>query len=222
MANAFKVNKKKDYNNRVLGYTHSEFLESVHNPLRTDKQRRASEGQDPCKPTNHICCGLIGINHSHSSGNGLWNYIYISYDNKAYVVFNVLITMLCLVSSYYYASLVGFRYSSGGEIDVNYEIPTIIFESLFLVHMLSTFLLEYKVQGEKIPIRDPFKIWNNYLNTTFPLDLLCLLPLQFITMKRNRQLLFFMIKMLRINKGFSLFDVHDMMVFVKKQYHEKT
>ena len=83
-------------------------------------------------------------------------------------------------------------------------------------------MLEYKVDGEPQPINDPFKIWKNYLNNSFPLDIICLLPLQFVKMKRNRQLLFFLIKMLRIIKGFELFDVHNMMKYVKIEYHKRT
>jgi aromatic ring-opening dioxygenase LigB subunit len=78
------------------------------------------------------------------------------------------------------------------------------------------------VQGEKIPINDPFKIGNNYLYSSFPLDLISLIPLQFIKLKRSRQLLFFMLKMVRLIKGFKLFNVPLMMVKVKKLYNMRT
>lgn len=127
-----------------------------------------------------MCCGLISIGHDHDGNSSFWATIFIRCDNKWYLVFNILVTALCLISSYYYASLVGFRYSSGGEIDVDYELPTLIFEGIFLVHLITQFLLEYRVQGEKLPVNDPFKICINYFNNSFPLDFICVLPLQFI------------------------------------------
>ena len=176
LANSFKTNTNKDYFNRLFGYTHREFVNSVHNPLRKANMCRAAN-KDPCVPENHLLGGLIPIYHSHDGESKLWQIIYIKHDNKLYMMFNVIITMNCLISSYYYASLVGFRYSAGGEIDVDYKGPTLAFEILFLLHMITQFMVEYKVEGEKMPVTDPFKIWTNYLNTSFPLDIVCLLPL---------------------------------------------
>ena len=99
----------------------------------------------------------------------------IHYDSKVYMVFNVLITCLCLISSYYYASLVGFRYSSNGDIDIDFHTTTFVFEGFFLVHFITQFFLEYKKDGE-LPVNDPFSIANNYFNNTLLLDLLCLIP----------------------------------------------
>ena len=42
---------------------------------------------------------------------------------------------------------------------------------------------------------------------SFAVDLICLLPLGTLKMKRNREFLFFIIKMLRLVKGFELFNV---------------
>lgn len=69
--------------------------------------------------------------------------------------------------------------------------------------------MEYRVEGEKTPIRDPAKISMNYINEgTFFLDFFVLLPFELIKLKRKRGDLFYLIKMLRIYKGFELFDVH--------------
>jgi hypothetical protein len=171
------VKPNRDYNNRVFGYTLSEFLGSIHNPYRIQAQRMKSFESTDCVEDNHYCCGLVQSNHNHPSHNGLWDSVYISHDNKLYLFFNMLVTIICLVSSYYYASLVGFRYSAGGEIDVNFKVPTMIMEGIFLLHMITQFFLEFRVQGEKLPVSDPFKIWMNYLYNDYKLDLLCLLPL---------------------------------------------
>jgi hypothetical protein len=42
IANSFKTNKNKDYNQRLFGYTYREFVQSVHNPLRTANMKKAS------------------------------------------------------------------------------------------------------------------------------------------------------------------------------------
>jgi hypothetical protein len=136
IANSFKTNKNKDYDQRLYGYSYKEFVQSVHNPLRTAKMNKASM-KDPCVAENHVCFGFINLNHHHDGDSKFWDMIYIKHDNKAYMAFNVLISINCLVSSYYYASLVGFRYSAGGEIDVNYEVPTMVFEVMFLLHMIT-------------------------------------------------------------------------------------
>jgi hypothetical protein len=41
-------------------------------------------------------------------------------------------------------------------------------------------------------------------------------------MKRRRELLFFLVKMLRLIKGFSLFNVQIVMDFIKTIQYEKT
>ena len=42
---------------------------------------------------------------------------------------------------------------------------------------------------------------------SFTIDLICLLPLTVVPLKRNRELLFFAVKLIRLFKGFSLLDV---------------
>ena len=71
-------------------------------------------------------------------------------------------------------------------------------------------------------IRDPMKICMNYIyEGSFFLDFIVLLPFEYLKLKRKREDLFYLIKMLRIIKGFVLFDVPDMMAFVKAQYQKK-
>jgi hypothetical protein len=101
------------------------------------------------------------------------------------MVFNILITILCLFSSIYYASLVGFRYSSNGEIDVNFKTPALVIELVFLIHLLLQFILEYKEEGDE-PVNDPFKIANHYFYGTFAFDLVALIPFYMLSLKRNR------------------------------------
>jgi hypothetical protein len=81
--------------------------------------------------------------------------------------------------------------------------------------MMTQFSLEYRNEGEKTPIRDPGKIAINYLKKDFALDLLTLIPFFFLNLKRYRENLFYLIKMLRIIKGFNLFDVPRIMAYIK-------
>lgn len=83
----------------------------------------------------------------------------------------------------------------------------IVFESIFLIHCGLSFLVDYKLEGSKVPIRDVSKTSTYYLNTGFKSDFIPLLPMQFIPMFRNRQNLFYAIKLIRITKGLKLYNV---------------
>jgi hypothetical protein len=73
------------------------------------------------------------------------------------------------------------------------------------------------------PVRDIGKIATHYVcQGSFALDFVCLIPLGLSSMKRKRELLFFLVKMLRLIKGFSLFNVQIVMDFIKTIQYEKT
>ena len=61
----------------------------------------------------------------------------------------------------------------------------------------------------------------NYLRNGFLLDIITLIPLNFLNLYRRRNVLFLIIKMLRIYKGFALFDVPRIMAVIKKGYQSK-
>lgn len=93
----------------------------------------------------------------------------------------------------------------------------IIIESFFLIHFLLQFILEYQIEGYP-PVRDISKIAKNYIyQGSFTIDLICLLPLTVVQLRRNRQLLFFIVKLIRLMKGFSLLDVQKLMNSIKKR-----
>jgi hypothetical protein len=135
----------------------------------------------------------------------------------------MIVSANCLCSSYYYGALVGFRYSTENKAFDNSKLITVaVFEGIFFIHFILQFFLEYHIEGEKIAIRDPMKICTNYIyEGSFFLDFIVLIPLEYLDLKRKRQDLFYAVKMLRIIKGFVLFDVPDMMAFVKRQYQKK-
>lgn len=146
----------------------------------------------------------------------------ISSDSKIYILFNLFITILCLVSSYYYGSIAGFRYSLVDTFDMDHFIMQVSFEGIFLIHFIIQFFLDFNEEGKNYPVRDLSKIFfRNVYSHDFPLDLLTLIPLQFYELKNNRHYLFFGIKMLRMIKGLHVFDVNKIMRWVKKKSQQK-
>lgn len=146
----------------------------------------------------------------------------ISLDNSPYLLFNFFVSTLCLFSSYYYGAHLCFRYSEHVQPHADDRIVyELIIECTFGLHMILQFFIEYKPLGEKFPIRNLTLISNNYLRGRFPLDLITILPLQFLELKRNRQHIFYLIKMLRIIRGFHLFDITNIMVFIKDYYKSR-
>jgi hypothetical protein len=62
----------------------------------------------------------------------------------------------------------------------------VIFEAIFLIHCGLKFLVDFTIEGSKIPVRDISKISTHYLNTEFLADIIPIIPLQFIPLFRNR------------------------------------
>jgi hypothetical protein len=114
---------------------------SSSNPLVCARLAHAVEHADDKK--------AIKKGHAHDSAPAdedrskkpwLDNFI-IQGKNPVYIAFNIFICVLCIVSSYYYASFIGFRYQlesdeQGKEETKKMMIAMIIFESFFLVHFL--------------------------------------------------------------------------------------
>jgi hypothetical protein len=92
-----------------------------------------------------------------------------------------------------------------------------VFETIFSVHIILQFFKEFQPDYQIQPERDLYKISLNYLKGDFALDFVTILPLQFFEFKRNRQTLFYMIKCIRISKGFEIYNVQVFM----KVIHEK-
>ena len=88
--------------------------------------------------------------------------VIIGQMNPYYIAYNIFICILCIASSYYYASFIGFRYvydtAERGEM-----IRTmIIFETFFFIHFILQFFLEYQIEGYP-PVRNIAKIAMNYV-----------------------------------------------------------
>lgn len=133
------------------------------------------------------------------------------------------ISAICLLSSYYYGYLACGRY---GETNSNKEednslITTTVIEVFFLIHLLLQFFIEFRPSAEKAPVRDIPKISVHYLQNGFAMDFIPIIPFYAVSLKRKRQDLFYIIKMIRLIKGFNIFDVQNMMTKVKAFYHRK-
>ena len=75
-------------------------------------------------------------------------------------------------------------------------------ETIFGIYMVLQFFKEFQPEDKVIPVRDLYGIAINYFESEFLFDFLPILPLQVLNLKRNRQKLFFLIKCIRIPKGF--------------------
>lgn len=146
---------------------------------------------------------------------GFSDFIIISELNPLYHIFEVLITMLCLVSSYIYAYIAAFRLHQ----DMNqtaYKL-SYIFETMFLIDLILNFFVEYQPEDSKHPVRDMSKIAVHYLQGEFKMDAIPLIPFQFMTMKNNRDSLFFTIKWIRLIKGFKLINIAKIKKLAKQK-----
>ena len=70
--------------------------------------------------------------------------VVIDHESAAYVKFNFLVTICCLLSSYMYVTLAAFRSLDGYPITA---ILVIMFECVFCVHMSVQFITSYDVEG---------------------------------------------------------------------------
>lgn len=131
-----------------------------------------------------------------------------------------MVKVLCLLISYYYGYVACFRYYDGVDQN-NFFIVACMAESVFLVHLLLQFLVEFTPEGSKQPVTDISRISMNYIHGDFAMDVIPLIPFFVVKMPRNRHLLLNIIKMTRIIKGFDLFNVQRINAFVKNYFNYK-
>jgi hypothetical protein len=122
------------------------------------------------------------------------------------------------VSSYYYGYIACFRYHDNHA--EQFIVTASVFEFIFLIHMALQFMVEFTPEGSKVPVTDLSKISMNYINGEFMMDIIPLLPFYVLSFERRRQYIFNIFKMIRINRGFDLFDVRRINTFVKGQFNK--
>ena len=128
-----------------------------------------------------------------------------------YQIFQVCISLLYILSGYFYAYLAAFRDTKFDDYFDHLEILTLVFELLFLMHLVLQF---FKSGEEKVKF---LTIAQKYLSDGFLTDFIPIIPLQLVELKNNRNRLFYLIKLIRMEKGFALFDVDKIMRAIKKE-----
>ena len=137
--------------------------------------------------------------------------IVINRNGTFYKFEQTIISLTALVSCYVYMYMACF-----GREAMGLQIYFVI-ESLFALDMLLTFFVEVQVDGKME--REINLITVNYIKTTFLVDLLPLVPFELILVHMNNSKLFFLLKLIRIRKGYGFLSVQKIISEVKK-YHQ--
>ena len=134
-------------------------------------------------------------------------------SQPAYQIFNLVISLFCIFSGYLYAYLAAFRDSKFDEKYKKLEILALVIEVIFLFHLVIQFFM---AEEEKVKFQ---KIAKDYIADGFWIDFIPIVPIQLINLPNNRHRLFYLIKLVRILKGFALFDVDKILRMVKSKQH---
>ena len=130
----------------------------------------------------------------------------IDHQGPPYMIFNIVTSICCLVSAYIYAFIAAHRV---GEDDPMVIVSNIIFETVFTLDILTNFVLSYTDvgSGSDFPVRDVVKIAKRYFKGRFFWDLLPIIPLQDLPSTNKRSSLFYLVKLIRLQKGFEILNV---------------
>lgn len=143
--------------------------------------------------------------------NWILDNIVISRSNRLYQFEQACITLVSLITGYIYMYMACF-----GTTSLFYQW----FEGFFLFDIVLTFFVEIKV-GDKIE-REINQITLHYFKNEFIMDFLPLLPLELLTLGEFREKHFFLLKVLRIRKGYHLMSIKGIIGEVKKYYQNKS
>lgn len=146
-----------------------------------------------------------------------WELITIDHKGDSYLYYNLFVTMCCLISSYIYVAIAAFRRPNSEEINS----AVWWFEGIFVVDILINFLLTYDDQNLTTADQKEWDIRNtgtHYIQNNLWKDLLPTIPLQLMDMKNDRNQLFFLVKLMRLKKGFNILDEHKLMGQIKGIY----
>ena len=120
------------------------------------------------------------------------------------MIFEIIVNVLCLMSSYFYMFLAAFRKEELEDFDTYWGL-SIACESIFLASLIAKCFLEFFPDGAGDRSK-PEKRWSyileNYARKELIWDIIPILPFQFLRIKNNRERLFYMIKAIRARKGF--------------------
>ena len=131
------------------------------------------------------------------SGRSLMQMIIVDKKRPIYMIEHFIYVTLSLISPYVYAWFAVF-----GTPEPQSFMYTLmfVFESFFLFNIIFTFFVELNVDGQIQPVREITTIAKEYLKNDFLLDLLPVLPLQFLNLN-GEEYKFYLIKIIRIFNG---------------------
>jgi hypothetical protein len=162
---------------------------------------------------------FINIVWNEDGSVNLSEMVVINHNSAKYLFFNFFVTFCCLISSYIYVFMAAHRKSVEEEFSLT-VILMLFFEGVFFTDVCVNFLLSYEYMGEygKVVERNITNIFSHYLKTTFIKDFIPIIPFQLIQLPKSRGTLFYLIKLLRLAKGFRLLDVFTIMKQIKDIY----
>ena len=105
--------------------------------------------------------------------DSFFDHFIICQHNKIYLIWRGLVIFSCLTSSYFYAYMAAFENPHPGTF--LYKI-NMVYEIIFLISLISNFLVEYQDEGMPKPVRDISKICWRYLKGQFLFDFIPLVP----------------------------------------------
>lgn len=113
----------------------------------------------------------------------------------------------CIISSYLYAYMGTFGSNS---LTTTGDRMVTFFEVVFVLSIIINFTTEYKPDGISKPVRDFKKIAIRYLHNGFIMDLLMVIPFNYIFGRRRNSKLAYFIKTYRLVKGIRIFNVSQL------------
>lgn len=160
------------------------------------------------------CIPCITIKYTDDGGIKLMEMFTINHQGSFYLFFNFFVTFCCLFSSYMYLAIASFRTEGEGSVTLALAI---IFEMIFCCDIGVNFLLSFERQDAQSEVVE----WNmqktayRYFTTDFARDFIPVIPFQNMQMYNRRNKLFYLIKMVRLIKGFRILNEHVIMLKIK-------
>lgn len=121
------------------------------------------------------------------------------------------IDILRIFSSFVYIHFAAFR-------EDNWRFTQVV-ELIFLLDMMLIFFTDIVDPNKPLgaPIRDHAKIFTKYMKSGFAYDIIALTPFYMLKLDRKREYLLYIIKLIRLKRGFDNLDVLSLLTYYKKE-----
>jgi len=151
LKSAFSICKSTNRRDWVIyGLEPNQFKTSTMNPERRYLMAKAVYDSDEKHGRNRkkscFCFErkAVDLHPEHKSWAKM---IIISHEGRFWINFQMFCSILCLLSSYYYCSIMCHRYSTVDQMEDNHIYIIIAFESIFFFRILLSFFVDYKLEG---------------------------------------------------------------------------